>query len=121
MSKKVDGRRVLCIVKDKYGNQVQTKTVVLRMAATITSQPKSVTVKKGATAEATVKEVGTDLTYQWYIKNKGSDKFVKSSITDATYTVKMAKKVDGREAYCVVKDKYGKTAKSDIITFTMQK
>ena len=120
MSKKVDGRRVLCIVKDKYGNQVQTKTVVLRMAATITSQPKSVTVKKGATAEATVKAVGTDLTYQWYIKNKGSDKFVKSSITDATYTVKMAKKVDGRQAYCVVKDKYGKTVKSDIITFAMK-
>ena len=120
MSKKVDGRRIRCVVKDKYGNKVETKTVLLRMAATITSQPKSVTVKKGATAEATVKAVGTDLTYQWYIKNKGSDKFVKSSITDATYTVKMAKKVDGRQAYCVVKDKYGKTAKSDVITLKMK-
>lgn len=121
MSKKVDGRRIRCVVKDKYGNKVETKTVVLRMAATITSQPEDVTIAKGKTAKATVKAVGTDLTYQWYIKNKGSDKFVKSSITDATYTVKMAKKVDGREAYCVVKDKYGKTAKSDIITFTMKK
>lgn len=121
MSKKVDGRRIRCVVKDKYGNKVETKTVVLRMAATITEQPEDVTIAKGKTAKATVKAVGTDLTYQWYIKNKGSDKFVKSSITDATYTVKMAKKVDGREAYCVVKDKYGKTAKSDIITFTMKK
>lgn len=121
MSKKVDGRRIRCVVKDKYGKKVETKTVVLRMAATITEQPDDVTIAKGKTAEATVKAVGTDLTYQWYIKNKGSDKFVKSSITDATYTVKMAKKVDGREAYCVVKDKYGKTAKSDIITFTMKK
>ena len=120
MSDKVNGRRIRCVVKDKYGNQVETKTFILRMSATITSQPQSVTVKKGATAEATVKAVGTDLTYQWYIKNKGSDKFVKSSITDATYTVKMAKKVDGRQAYCVVKDKYGKTVKSDIITFTMK-
>ena len=56
----------------------------------------------------------------YYGKNKGSDKFVKSSITDATYTVKMAKKVDGRQAYCVVKDKYGKTAKSDVITLKMK-
>ena len=120
MSDKVNGRRVLCIVKDKYGNQVQTKTVVLRMAPTITYQPKSVTVKKGEIAEASVRAVGNELTYQWYIKNKNSDKFVKSSITDATYTVKMAKKVDGRQAYCVVKDKYGKTVKSDIITLTMK-
>jgi len=120
MSNKVNNRRVLCIVTDKYGNKVQTETVVIRMAPTITEQPVSVTVKKGATAEATVEAVGNELTYQWYIKNKGSDKFVKSSITDATYTVKMAKKVDGRQAYCVVKDKYGKTVKSDVITLKMK-
>ena len=64
--------------------------------------------------------MGNDLKYQWYIKNAGSEKFVKSSITDATYTVTMSKKVDGREAYCVVTDKYGKTARSSVITLTME-
>ena len=115
-----NNRRLLCIVKDKYGKTVQSETVVIRMAATITAQPQRVTAIKGEVAEATVKAAGTDLTYQWYIKNVGSEKFVKSSITDATYTVTMSEKVDGREAYCVVTDKYGKTARSSIITFTMQ-
>ena len=120
MSDKVNGRRIRCVVKDKYGNKVETKTFILRMSATITSQPESVTVKNGATAQTTVKAVGDGLTYQWYIKDAGKENFVKSSITDATYTVKMSKKVDGRQAYCVVKDKYGQTVKSDIITLTMK-
>ena len=116
---KVNGRRIRCIVTDKYGNKVETKTAVLRMAATIVTQPEDVTAAKGETVKVTVKAVGTDLTYQWYIKNAGKDKFVKSSVTKATYTVEMAKKVDGREIYCVVKDKYGKTVKSDIVTLSM--
>ena len=115
-----NNRRLLCIVKDKYGKTAQTETVVIRMAATIIKQPSDVTIEKGKTVETSVTAVGNDLKYQWYIKNKSSDKFVKSSITDATYTVEMAKKVDGRQAYCVVTDKYGKTDKSDIVTFTMK-
>ena len=119
MSDKVNGRRIRCIVTDKYGNKVETKTVVLRMAATIVTQPKDVTAPKGETVKVTLKAVGTELTYQWYIKNAGKDKFVKSSVTSATYTVKMAKKADGRKVYCVVKDNYGKSVKSDIVTLSM--
>ena len=120
MSEKVDGRRVRCVVKDKYGNTVESKTFVLRMTATITEQPESIAAKKGTTVEATVKAAGTDLTYQWYIKNKDSDKFVKSSVTEATYSVKMSNKVDGRQAYCKITDKYGNTVESEVITFTMK-
>ena len=119
MSDKVNGRRIRCIVTDKYGNKVETKTVLLRMAATIITQPKDVTAAKGESVQVTVEAVGTDLSYQWYIKNAGKEKFVKSSVTSATYSVKMAKKVHGRELYCVVKDKYGKRVKSDIITLSM--
>ena len=119
MSDKVNGRRIRCVVKDKYGNKVETKTFILRMSATITSQPESVTVKNGATAQTTVKAVGDGLTYQWYIKNAGKENFVKSSVTSATYSVTMSKKVDDRQAYCVVKDKYGKSVKSDIVTLSM--
>ena len=119
MSDKVNGRRIRCIVTDKYGKKVETKTVLLRMAATIITQPKDVTAAKGESVQVTVEAVGTDLTYQWYMKNAGKEKFVKSSVTSATYSVKMAKKVHGRELYCVVKDKYGKSVKSDIITLSM--
>jgi len=30
MSSKVNGRRLYCIVTDKYGNKVQTQTVILK-------------------------------------------------------------------------------------------
>lgn len=120
MSDTAKDRRVLCIITDKYGNKVQTKTVIIRMAATITEQPVSVTVKKGEMAEATVTAVGDGLFYQWYIKNKNSDKFVESSLSSATYYATMSKKVNGRQAYCVIKDKYGNTVTTDIITLTMK-
>ena len=120
MSDKVHGRRIYCVVTDKYGKTVQTKTVLLRMAATITTQPKDVTVAEGKTAKVTLEAVGDELTYQWYIKNEGASKFSKSSVTKATYSVKMSAKADGRQVYCVVADKYGKTAKSEVITLSMK-
>ena len=119
MSSKSKDRRVYCVVTDKYGNKVKTKTVVMRMAATITTEPKSVTVAKGKTAKTTVKAVGDELEYQWYVKNPGSDKYTKSSITSKTYSCTMSSKIDGRKVYCVVTDKYGKTDKSKTVTLYM--
>ena len=120
MSDKVHGRRVYCVVTDKYGKTVQSKTVLLRLAATITTQPKDVTVAEGEIAKVKVKAVGDELTYQWYIKNAGSSKFSKSSVTSATYSCKMSDKADGRQVYCVVTDKYGKTVTSNTVTLTMK-
>ena len=120
MSNMVHGRRVYCVVTDKYGKTAQTKTVLLRMAATITTQPKNVTVEEGKTAKVTVKAVGDALTYQWYIKNEGASKFSKSTVTSATYSCKMSVKADGRQVYCVVTDKYGKTVKTNTVTLKMK-
>ena len=118
MRAKSKDRRVLCIVTDKYGDKVQSNTVVLRMAATITSQPKSTAAPDGTIAKAAVKATGDGLKYQWYIKNAGQSSFSKSSVTSATYSCTMNSKSDGRQAYCVITDKYGKTDKSDTITLT---
>ena len=120
MNSKSKDRRIYCVITDEYGNSVQTKTVLLRMAATITTQPKNVTAEKGKTVKTTVKAVGDGLTYQWYIKNEGSSKFNKSSVTTATYSCEMSEKSDGRQIYCVVTDKYGKTAQSNTVTLTMK-
>lgn len=120
MTDKAKDRYVYCVITDQYGNTVKTKTVVLRMAATITAQPKDVTAAEGKTAKVTLKAAGDGLTYQWYIKNPGKDSFSKSSVTSATYSCKMSEKADGREVYCVVKDQYGKTAKSTIVTLSMK-
>ena len=120
MTEKVHGRRVYCVVKDKYGKTVQSKTVLLRRAASIVTQPKSVTVKKNATAKVTVKAAGDGLKYTWYIKNAGQKKYSKSSVTKSTYSVKMTSKVNGRYVYCVVTDQYGKTVKSSTVRVKMK-
>lgn len=112
-------RRVYCVVRDVWGEEIKSKTVLLRMAAKITTQPKSVTVKPGETAKVTVKAVGDGLSYTWYFKNAGAAKFIKSSAAGTEYSAEMKAACDGRQIYCVVKDKYGKTAKTDTATLRM--
>ena len=119
MTDKVHGRKVYCVVKDAWGKTVQSKTVLLRRSATITTQPKTVTVKKNATAKLTIKAKGDSLKYTWYIKKPGSKKYVKVS-TKSTYSVKMTSKVKGAYVYCVVKDKYGKSVKSSTVRVKMK-
>ena len=117
-----DGRQVYCIVTDKYGNSVKSNTVTLTMVSgvKITAQPKSVTAAEGATAKVTLTASGEGLTYTWYYKNKSASAFSKTtSFTSNYYSVAMDSSRDGRQVYCVVKDKYGNSVKSDTVTLTM--
>ena len=120
MSSKTKDRQVYCVVKDKYGKTVETKKVFLRMAASITTQPKTVTVAKNKTAKVTVKAAGDGLTYTWYVKDKGAKKFTKTTVKTASYSAKMTSKVNGRQVYCVVKDKYDKTVQSKTVSLKMK-
>ena len=120
MSSKVKGRRIYCIVTDKYGKTVQSKTFLLRESVSITTQPKTVTVAKNKTAKVTVKASGDGLKYTWYIKNAGSSKYSKSSVKTASYSAKMTSKVKNRQVYCVVTDKYGKTVKTVTVKLKMK-
>lgn len=120
MSSTAKNRRVYCIVKDKYGKKVQSKTFLLRESVSIVTQPKTVSVKKSATARVSVKASGDGLRYTWYVKDAGAKKYTKSSITKSTYSVKMSAKVKNRLVYCVVKDKYGKTVKSTTVKLKMK-
>ena len=63
-----------------------------------------------------VEAEGEELTYQWYFKNPGSDKWNKSSVTDSFYTNKMTEERANREVYCVITDAYGNKVKTDIVT-----
>ena len=121
MSEKADGREVYCVVKDQYGNTVKSKTVTLYMGngAKITTQPKSTAAAEGKVAKTTVKATGDGLSYQWYIRNPGKTKFGKSSVTSATYSCKMSESTDGREAYCVITDKYGTSVQTNTVTLYM--
>ena len=121
MSSTTKDRYAYCVITDAYGNSVQTKTVRLRMAASITTQPKNVEVAEGKTAKVTVKAAGDGLTYKWYVKNPGASKFsLSKSFAGNYYSVKMDESRDGRQVYCVVTDKYGKTVKSNVVTLSME-
>ena len=120
MSSAVKGRRVYCVITDKFGKKVQSKTFILRESVSIVTQPKTVTVKKNATAKVTVKAAGDGLTYTWYVKNAGAKSFSKSSVKSASYSVKMTATTKNRQVYCVVTDKYGKTVKSSTVTLKMK-
>ena len=120
MSSTTKNRVVYCKVTDKYGKTVTTNKVTLREAASIVTQPKTVTVKKNSTAKVTVKASGDGLKYTWYIKNAGKTSFSKSSVTASSYSVKMTSTTKGRQVYCVVTDKYGKTVKTVTITLKMK-
>jgi uncharacterized protein YkwD len=71
--------------------------------------------------KTTVEATGEGLTYQWYIRNPGKEKFGKSSVTSATYSCKVSETTDGREAYCVITDTYGNSVQSETVTITMIK
>ncbi len=120
MSDKAKNRRVYCVVKDKYGKTVQSKTFLLRESVSITTQPKTVSVAKNKTAKVTVKASGDGLKYTWYIKNAGQTKYSKSSVTKATYSTTMNSKSKNRLVYCVVTDKYGKTVKTVTVKLKMK-
>jgi hypothetical protein len=120
-----DGRRVYCVITDKFGNSVTTETVTLRMKARtpleIISQPQSVMVTEGEIAEVTVEVQGDGLTYQWYYTSNGSSsQFFKSSNKTATYTTTMESSRDGRRVYCVITDQYGNSVTTDTVTLKME-
>ena len=115
MTDSIKGRSVYCVVKDKKGKTIKSSTAILRMKATITTEPKTTYAQQGATAKLTVKAKGDGLKYAWYIKNAGKTKYTKSSVTKSTYSTTMSDSVHGRYVYCVVTDKYGKTDKSKTV------
>ena len=87
----------------------------------ITEQPRSVVAEKaGDTVTAKVTATGEGLSYQWYIKNPGEAEFSRSLIHKATYSTTITGASNGRELYCVVTDRYGRTAQTDTITFSIQ-
>ena len=118
-----DGRQIYCLITDAHGNKIKTEVATLTMytGVQIESLPDTVVAVKGETATVTVNATGHDLTYQWYYKSPGSSKFkLTTSFTGNTYSVEMTDDRVGRQVYCVVTDKYGNTATSEIVTLGME-
>ena len=111
-----NGRQVYCVITDKYGNTVTTKVATINLKATITSQPASVTVSNGAVAKVTVGAVGEGLTYKWYYKDKTAKSFSLAGSKTNFYAIAMNSTVNGRQVYCVITDKFGNTATTNVVT-----
>ena len=117
-----DGRQLYCQVRDAAGNTVKTKTVTLTLnqtALSVTTQPKDLTVEKGAKATFTVKAAGDGLTYRWYYRNAGATAWTKSAGTTASYSFTAVAATDGRQLYCEVGDSAGNTVKTKTVTLTL--
>lgn len=114
------GRRVYCVVTDRYGNSVTTETVTLTMSLRLETQPVNGSAHRGEKATVTTKATGKGLTYQWYFANKGSEEFtLTTSFKTATYSLTMNDSRSGRQVYYVITDKYGNTVTTDIVTISM--
>lgn len=123
MSKKVNNRKVYCLITDKYGKKIKTNVVTLKMGKTlkVTTQPKSVTVLSGQTAKVTTEATGDKVKYRWYYKNAGKSKYTKTSVTKNYYSVKMSSSVANRSVYCLITDKHGVKIKTNVVTLAMGK
>jgi len=102
-------------VRQNYGGNVTWKEEGLD----ILQQPKSVKAADGTKATVRVIAHGDSLKYQWYVKNPGATSYSKSSVTTSSYSVTMNEERDGRQVYCVVKDKYGNRLKSNGVRLSM--
>ena len=113
-----NGRQVFCKVIDKSGKFVKSNIVNAHIAGTVViiSQPSNVTVSgTGKTASFSVKAAGTNMKYEWYIKDRNGS-WTKTGSTTNKYSVSITKARNGRQVFCKVIDKSGKYAKSRIVT-----
>ena len=91
-------------------------TAATEAGPVITRQPQNATAALNEEISISLEAQGEGLKYQWYIKNKGSESFSKSSIKTDTYTTIMNATRADREIYCVITDALGNTVTSDIVT-----
>ena len=117
----IAGRKVYCVVTDKYGVKIKSKTATLSMGKTlkIVKQPMGVFVDCDKIAATTVTVSGDGVKYTWYYKDATASGYKKSAITSNTYSVKLTNSINGRKVYCVITDKYGKTVKTNEVVLSI--
>ena len=105
-----DGMKVYCIVTDAAGSTAVSNpaTITVKMAPTITQQPKNIAVYSGKTATFTVKATGTGtLQYQWYIKKEGGSWKAWNGHTTASTSAAANDTWNNMQVRCIVSDDYG--------------
>lgn len=114
----VCGREVYCIVTDAFGKKIRTKTVSVGLNIKIFKQPVNSNVAFGETAKSMVWADGEGLSYQWYVREKGSIYWEKSDITIPEFSRLMTKESNGLMAYCEITDIFGNLQRTNTIKMT---
>ena len=123
MTQKRAGREIYCVITDALGNKVTTDIVTLiaipKTPLKLITQAENTYTKMGENFCVTVEAEGDFLTYQWYFRNAGSEKWYKSSVRDNTYDDVMTKARANREIYCVITDATGNKIVTDVATIVL--
>ncbi|MBQ6831632.1 MAG: leucine-rich repeat protein [Oscillospiraceae bacterium] len=124
MNASYSGRKVFCVVTDKNGFTVQSKTVTMSMAASakITAQPSNKYVPVGTTAKFTVKATGTGLKYQWQYRTSSTGSWKAASATGnktATLSVAATTSRNNYQYRCKITDSTGSTVYSNAVTLKL--
>ncbi|MBR4236233.1 MAG: hypothetical protein IKR85_09280, partial [Clostridia bacterium] len=105
-------RQYRCVVTDANGSVTSEAMTVTKYVApqplTITQQPQDVSANLGDMITISIEATGSGtLTYQWYVKNAGSDTWAASKYKVASYQVQFLPAMVGRQYRCVVTDETG--------------
>ena len=103
-----NGNYYRCVITDGAGNVVYTNAVRLYVLG-VKTQPKTQTVKAGATIKFTVKATGTGLKYQWQSSSDGKTwkNCSSTSATKATFSFTSKTSHNGNYYRCKITDSAG--------------
>ncbi len=115
--------QLYCLIKDSTGKSVKSGTIKVTVtgeALKITTQPVNKTVKLGSSVTVSLAAQGSQISYQWYYKKAGQSSFSAwNGRTHASETCTPNATWNGMQLYCLVKDAFGKSVKSNTITVTV--
>ena len=115
-----NGYQYRCILKDALGNSVTTNTATATVVS-ITSQPTSATIVKGAIATFDFGLSSTSgITYQWQSSTNGTSwTNIAGNSTAATIKLTGTEARNGWQVRCVVTDQQGNSIATNGATFTV--
>ncbi len=120
------GRQVYCVVTDRYGNSVTSRTATLDALypegyapPVIVTQPEDAYAAPGTLAVTSFTAEGTGLSYQWYLRSSETAAWSRSSLKGDSYSVTMVPAKAGRQVKCVVTDAFGAKTETNVVTLHM--
>lgn len=120
MTKELNGRQLYCEITNAAGEKIQSGMITLNLSPIkILQQPQSIHAAEGEKIAPAVMAEGNGLSYLWYYQDVGAAAFVKSAKEGNTYTTTMTQGLDGRRLYCLITDKDGNQAKTNVITLSL--